>query len=109
MFGNFFYNEILRKTVVSFGTLFNNFHCFLIAVKHGESVQKAGPPSAPIGYIVNDDDVQTDSLSRLVIFALALLEQFVFPLFRTILGPSTTGKNVLYKLKTFASEIVNLR
>ena len=25
MFGNFFYNEILRKTVVSFGTLFNNF------------------------------------------------------------------------------------
>jgi hypothetical protein len=25
MFGNFFYNEVLRKTVVSFGTLFNNF------------------------------------------------------------------------------------
>ena len=62
-----------------------------------------GPAGTPIGHIVNDDDVQTDALARFVIFALALLEQLVFPLSRAIFGPRATGQNVLDKLQTLES------
>ena len=45
MFGNYFYNETIRKTVIAFGTLFNN-----ISIKHKEGATTISTIKVPIAY-----------------------------------------------------------
>jgi len=45
MFGNYFYNETIRKTVIAFGTLFNN-----ISVKHKQGDNTISTIKVPIAY-----------------------------------------------------------
>ena len=45
MFGNYFYNETIRKTVIAFGTLFNN-----ISVKHTQGDTTISTIKVPIAY-----------------------------------------------------------
>ena len=46
MLGTYFYHEIMRKTVISFGTVFNNIH-----VRHQDNTGKdIGELKVPISY-----------------------------------------------------------